>query len=41
MCSTIFCTPYCFDAICTAVAPDAVRTFRMNRPTQHESRTPV
>ena len=32
-CSTIVRTPRVFDAICTAVAPDAVRTFRTNIPT--------
>ena len=33
-CSTIVRTPRVFDAICTAVAPDAVRTFRTNHPTE-------
>lgn len=34
MCSTIVRTPRAFDAIWTAVAPDAVRTFRTNSPTR-------
>ncbi len=34
MCSTIVRTPRCLRAICTAVAPDAVFTFRTNNPTE-------
>ena len=33
-CSTIVCTPRRVCAICTAVAPDAVRTLRTNKPTE-------